>query len=216
MKNYFLLTFFLILFFYQRGMLMKDKSKEPIVGLNSEEKVYLLELARNTIENLITNETYPKTEPISDKIKQNFGVFVTLHKMGQLRGCIGYIEGFKPLYEAVMDMAKSAAFNDPRFPPVKAEEVDALEIEISVLSPLKKIDNIEEIQVGKHGIIIQQGFHRGLLLPQVATEWNWDRDEFLSQTCHKAGLPSEAWKESNTEIQIFSAEIFSEKEMIGN
>jgi len=216
MKNYFLLTFFLILFLYQRGMLMKDNSKEPIVGLNSEEKVYLLELARNTIENLITNETYPKTKPISDKIKQNFGVFVTLHKKGQLRGCIGYIEGFKPLYEAVMDMAKSAAFNDPRFPPVRAEEVDALEIEISVLSPLKKIENIEEIQVGKHGIIIQQGFHRGLLLPQVATEWNWDRDEFLRQTCHKAGLPSEAWKESNTEIQIFSAEIFNEKEMIGN
>lgn len=212
MKNIIPLIYILIIFPYQKGTPMIDKEGGPIVGLNQQEKVYLLELARKTIQNLVEKGDFPETKPISEKVQQNFGVFVTLNKNGHLRGCIGFIEGVKPLYKVIMEMAKSAAFNDPRFPPVKAEEVSSLEIEISVLSPLKKIKDVKEIEVGKHGIIIQRGFYRGLLLPQVATEWGWNREEFLAQTCHKAGLPTDAWKDPDTEIQIFSAEIFSEKD----
>ncbi len=187
---------------------------EPIVGLNREEKIYLLKLARETIETQLKYHRNPETKPISPKVQEKFGVFVTLHKFGELRGCIGYVEGIKPLYQAVMDMAKAAAFEDPRFPPVELSEVPDLDIEISVLSPLKKIESIDEIVIGKHGLIMQRGFHRGLLLPQVATEWNWNREEFLRQTCLKAGLPPDAWKDPETEIYIFSAEIFSEKELL--
>jgi len=187
---------------------------EPIVGLNKEEKIYLLKLARETIETQLKYHRNPETTPISEKVKEKFGVFVTLHKFGELRGCIGYVEGIKPLYLAVMDMARAAAFEDPRFPPVEMSEVKDLDIEISVLSPLKKIQDISEIEIGKHGLIMERGFHRGLLLPQVATEWGWNREEFLRQTCIKAGLPPDAWKDPETTIYIFSAEIFSEKELL--
>jgi len=203
-----LLMFSIILL---KGSIMKASDDEPIVGLNHTEKTYLLSLVRTTITHYLETQSLPPTQPVSDKLKDKFGVFVTLHKHGQLRGCIGYIEGLAPLYQAVMEMAKSAAFNDPRFNPVTMKEVPELEIEISVLSPLKKVKDVQEIQVGKHGIIIQQGFHRGLLLPQVATEWGWNREEFLEQTCYKAGLPKDSWKDASSEIFIFSAEIFSEK-----
>jgi AmmeMemoRadiSam system protein A len=211
MKKYVIFSTFYVLFL-SKGITMIGNDVGPIVGLNPEEKKYLLMLARNTIETLLAKNSFPETQPVSKKIQKKFGVFVTLHKKGHLRGCIGYVEGYKPLFEAVMDMAKSAAFNDPRFPPVKEDELKDIDIEVSVLSPLKNIENIDEIQVGEHGIIIQQGYHKGLLLPQVATEWGWDREEFLRQTCHKAGLPVNAWQESDTQIQIFSAEIFSENE----
>jgi len=216
MKYFTFILFILLLSVGQGVNAMRNSSGEPIVGLNKEEKAYLLKLVRQTILTYLEKQEYPATEPISDKLKEEFGVFVTLHKHGQLRGCIGYVEGIKPLYQAVMDMARSAAFSDPRFPPVKLEEMKDLEIEISVLSPLKKIKDVNEIQVGKHGIIIQKGFQRGLLLPQVATEWHWNREEFLRQTCFKAGLPAEAWKDPGTEIMIFSAEIFNEKEILGH
>jgi len=212
-KRQFLLLFFICVIPIEEGFVMSDKI-EPIVGLNKDEKIYLLELARNTISELISHHKFPVTTPVSDKVKEDFGVFVTLHKNGQLRGCIGYIEGIKPLYKAVMEMAESAAFRDPRFPAVRREEVDDLEIEISVLSPVVKIEDVKQIEVGKHGIIIQRGpYQRGLLLPQVATEWGWNREEFLTQTCYKAGLPGDAWKDKETEISIFSAEIFNEKEL---
>ena len=200
-------------FIMLKGSIMKASDKEPIVGLNHEEKIYLLSLARTTISHYLDSQNLPSAQPVSDKLKEKFGVFVTLHKHGQLRGCIGYIEGIAPLYQAVVEMAKSAAFNDPRFNPVVKKEIPDLEIEISVLSSLKKVKDVKEIQVGKHGIIIQQGFQRGLLLPQVATEWGWNREEFLEQTCHKAGLPADAWKDPSSEIFIFSAEIFNEKDV---
>jgi len=107
-------------------------------------------------------------------------------------------------------MSNSAAFEDPRFPPVEKKEVKEIDIEISVLSPLQTISNIENIQIGKHGLIIEKGYNRGLLLPQVAVEYNWDKEEFLEHTCKKAGLPRGAWEDPSTKIQIFSAEIFSE------
>jgi AmmeMemoRadiSam system protein A len=195
-----------------KGLAMQNIEIDPIVGLNDQEKQYLLKLVRTTIVTLLENKNLPETTPVSEKMNDKYGVFVTLHKDGNLRGCIGYIEGVDSLYKSVMRMAQSAAFQDPRFPPVREDEVEELEIEISVLSPIKKIKNIEEIQVGKHGLIIQQGISRGLLLPQVATDWGWNREEFLQQTCRKAGLPTSAWKDSGTEISIFSAEIFSEKD----
>ena len=125
------------------------------------------------------------------------GAFVSLHRRGQLRGCIGYIEAVKPLLQTVMEMAPAAAFQDPRFRPVQADELADLEIEISVLTPMRLIKSPDEIEVGKHGLYIVKGQNRGLLLPQVASQYHWDRQTFLEQTCHKAGLPSNAWEDSD-------------------
>ena len=191
---------------------MQNQTGEPVVGLDTGEKVFLLKLVRSTITQYLENGKLPEVKPDSKKLYEKFGVFVTLHKNGKLRGCIGYVEGVDSLFKAVKTMAYSAAFRDPRFPPVVAKELDDIDIEISVLSPLKKIKNVNEIIVGEHGLIIQQGLSRGLLLPQVATEWGWDRTKFLEQTCQKAGLPEDAWQQKHTDIYIFSAEIFSEQE----
>jgi AmmeMemoRadiSam system protein A len=147
-------------------------------------------------------------ETASPRLKEPQGAFVTLYSKGELRGCIGQIVARMPLGEAVAAMAQEAAFRDPRFPPVRSEELDDLKIEISVLTPLQKIDSTEEIEVGKHGIVIVRGGSMGLLLPQVATEYNWDRNEFLEHCCLKAGLPRNTWKEKGTEIYIFSADVF--------
>jgi AmmeMemoRadiSam system protein A len=140
------------------------------------------------------------------------GAFVTLTKHGELRGCIGYITSEKSLYETVNDAAHAAAFQDGRFPRVRSEELPQIRIEISVLSPLSKIRGVGEIQVGKHGILLRKGYSSGLLLPQVATEYGWDRDTFLSHTCLKAGLPSDCWKQPGIGIEIFTAVIFAEGE----
>jgi AmmeMemoRadiSam system protein A len=128
---------------------------------------------------------------------------------GALRGCIGQLTPDKPLLQQVKEMAAAAATRDPRFYPMKREDLDRFSIEISVLSPLKKISSPEEIEVGKHGLYIEKNFYRGVLLPQVAVEYGWDRDTFLQQTCVKAGLDSDAWKDEAA-IYIFSADIFSE------
>jgi AmmeMemoRadiSam system protein A len=133
-----------------------------------------------------------------------------LHKHGQLRGCIGYIEGIKSIYDTIKEMAIAAAFQDPRFPALQKDELDQIDIEISLLTPLEKVESKEDIKIGKHGLLIRNGFNSGLLLPQVATEWNWDVETFLEQTCRKAGLHGNCWKESSTQIFRFSAEIFSE------
>ena len=141
-------------------------------------------------------------------LKENRGAFVTITKNGQLRGCIGYIEGRGPLHKTIEEMAEAAAFRDPRFRPVTEKELPDLEFEISVLTPLRRLTDVNEIEVGKHGIYIKKGWNSGLLLPQVATEYGWDRQTFLEHTCQKAGLPSNAWKDKNAEIYIFSADIF--------
>lgn len=180
-------------------------------GLNDEEKQYLLKLARQTIEKAVENKKAPKLKHEYSILKEKRGGFVTLTKNGMLRGCIGYITAVLPLDETIVEMAQAAAFRDPRFPPVTEEEVPQLEIEISVLTPIREIENVEEIEVGKHGIIIERGGNSGLLLPQVATDYGWDRETFLEHTCQKAGLPSDAWKKEGTKIKIFSADIFHEK-----
>jgi AmmeMemoRadiSam system protein A len=129
---------------------------------------------------------------------------------GKLHGCIGVIEGREPLRDSILHCARSAAFQDPRFPPLRHEEIAGLQIEISVLSPLTPIAP-DEIVIGKHGLVIATEGHRGLLLPQVATEHHLTVEEFLRETCHKAALPPSAWKESQTQIYGFTCEIFSEE-----
>ena len=178
--------------------------------ITPEEKNFLLTLARKVITAKVEGITISKDDYFSDTLNKYSGVFVSLHKRGQLRGCIGYVEGIKPLQDAVIDMALSAAFDDPRFSPLEKDELEDIEIEISVLSPLQIVSKIESIQIGKHGLIVEKGFNRGLLLPQVAVEYNWNKEEFLEHTCQKAGLSQNSWKDPSTKIQIFSAEIFSE------
>ena len=180
-------------------------------GLNDEEKKILLKTARQSIENALAKKGNPKLDYDSPILKEKRGAFVTLTKNGMLRGCIGYVEALKPLDETIIEMAQAAAFRDPRFQAVSKDEIDELEIEISVLTPLKEIDDIKDIEVGKHGIIIERGGYSGLLLPQVATDYGWDRITFLEHTCQKAGLPTDAWKKEGTKIKIFSADIFQEE-----
>ncbi len=180
--------------------------------LSREEKKELINTARRSIETKFKNQSPPSPFNITDSLKEPNGVFVTLKKHGQLRGCIGTFRASKPLYKTVQDMARAAAFEDYRFPPLSEDELKDIEIEISVLSPLKKIDSVEEIEVGKHGIYIIKDYHHGVLLPQVAVEYGWDRTTFLRHTCLKAGLNENCWKEG-AEIYIFSAEIFDEKEI---
>lgn len=171
-------------------------------------KKTLHHIAKTVVENKVRGKAVPEFKIESPILKENRGAFVTIQKKGQLRGCIGYIEGHGPLHKTIEEMAEAAAFRDPRFTPVKENELPELEIEISVLTPLKKIQDINEIQVGKHGIYIKKDWFSGLLLPQVATEYGWDRQTFLEHTCQKAGLPPNAWKDKNIEIYIFSADIF--------
>ena len=188
---------------------MKEEKKVGVdLGLNEEEKKTLHQIAKTVIENKAKGKPVPDFKIESLILKENRGAFVTIHKRGQLRGCIGYIEGHGPLHKTIEEMAEAAAFRDPRFTPVKEKELPELEFEISVLTPLKRIKDVNEIQVGKHGIYIKKGWSSGLLLPQVATEYGWDRLAFLEHTCQKAGLPPHAWKEKDTEIYIFSADIF--------
>ncbi len=179
-------------------------------GLTEEEKRLLHQIARRAIEDALTqgHKSGPKPIVQSAALEEKRGAFVTLKKHGRLRGCIGYVEGIKPLHKAVEEMAIAAAFHDPRFNPVREAELPDLEIEISVLTPPKQIRDVEEIEVGKHGIIIKKGSYSGLLLPQVPTEYGWDRTTFLEHTCLKAGLPQDAWREKDTRIYIFSAEVF--------
>jgi len=177
------------------------------LSLTEKDKEFLKQLARDAIEARLFKKK-PQKKEIPEGLKNHQGAFVTIKKKGDLRGCIGYIKGYMPLHETVEQMAVQAAFHDPRFNALTKEEYDDIEIEISVLSPLKKIDSIDEIQVGTHGIYIEKGFYSGLLLPQVATEYGWDRKTFLEHTCYKAGLPKDAYKEKDTNIYIFSADIF--------
>jgi len=180
--------------------------------LSEQEKKALLEIAKRAIIAKAGNKDMPKLTMDLPILKEKRGAFVTLKKRGHLRGCIGYIKAVKPLGDTVQEMAVAAAFHDPRFPSVKGDEIRDLSFEISVLSPLQKIKNIEEIEVGTHGLYMVRGYNSGLLLPQVAIEYRWDRETFLKETCYKAGLPPKAWKDKETEIYIFSADYFNDRE----
>jgi AmmeMemoRadiSam system protein B/AmmeMemoRadiSam system protein A len=190
----------------------EEKGSEVESGLSEDDREILLNIARTTIEHRVKGEAVPKFHVDSPILKENRGAFVTLHKHGGLRGCIGYIEAIKPLYITIQEMAEAAALNDHRFPPVSPEELDAVDLEISVLTPLRKIIDVNEIETGKHGIVLKKGYHQGVFLPQVATEQGWDRTTFLNQICFKAGIRDKnCWREKDAEIFIFSAEVFKEK-----
>jgi len=191
-----------------------DRTEESS-GLSSSQKAELLSIARKTVEDHVrTGKTFQPQ--VSDpRLSEIEGAFVTIHKQGQLRGCIGNIIGQQPLYLTVRDMAIAASSSDPRFSPVSKEELEDLEIEVSVLSKPWRAKSVDEIQMGVHGVIVSRGWmHRGVFLPQVATETGWSREEFLSQLCaQKAGLPANAWKDPATQLDIFTATVFSEKDV---
>ena len=180
------------------------------MALQESEKKALLKIARETMENYIRNGHTPSFSAGGGLLEKR-GAFVTIKKDGNLRGCIGIFNSEKTLYRTVSEMAISSATQDPRFPPLPAQELPAITIEISALTPLKKISDVNEIEIGRHGVYIIKGLRRGVLLPQVATEYGFDRDTFLDQTCLKAGLSPGCWR-TGAEIHIFEAEIFSEAE----
>jgi AmmeMemoRadiSam system protein A len=180
------------------------------MNLTEADKNLLLTQARASIEAHLRDQSVPPVTDPSPILGERRGAFVSLHRQGRLRGCIGYLDAVKPLLATVKEMAAAAAFHDPRFRPLAPEELADLEIEISVLSPMQLIKSTDEIEVGKHGLYVVQGVCRGLLLPQVATEYKWDRLDFLKQTCCKAGLPPDAWKEPSTKIYTFTADVFAE------
>jgi AmmeMemoRadiSam system protein A len=178
--------------------------------LSDSEQKTLLKVARDTLEMWIRECKKPDLPEVEGNLLAETGAFVTLHKKGQLRGCIGNMVGQGPLVETIQNMAIAASTEDPRFNKMVEEELSDIDIEISVLSPMKRIKDTNDIEVGKHGILLGKGWNRGVLLPQVAIEYGWDRETFLRQTCLKAGLAPDDWKDPETIIEIFSAQIFSE------
>ena len=175
-----------------------------------QDKKALLKLARESIEHHFKNLPAPSRPEGSSILDELCGAFVTLHKKGELRGCIGYIEGRSQLWKNIRELALAAAFHDSRFPPLRENELEDCDIEISVLSPLEECPDVNKIEIGKHGLYMIQGFLSGLLLPQVPVEWGWTREEFLDHTCNKAGLPAGCWKDKKTTIFWFTAIIFGE------
>lgn len=182
--------------------------------LSEADRRSLLELARRAVTEAVSFPSPAGGVPRTGLFPEKRGVFVTLHVRGRLRGCIGVVEAHEPLGEAVARCAAGAALHDPRFSPVRKEELPNLQIELSLLSLPERIlpDNIE---IGRHGLLISQGTKRGLLLPQVALEHKFGRQEFLEETCRKAGLPGDAWQAPETQILGFFCEVFSEGEEVG-
>jgi uncharacterized protein len=172
-----------------------------------EERTALLRLARHSIAAALQGAPAALDAP-NQHLLELRGAFTTLHFHGGLRGCIGFIEPLYPLWQTVQETARAAAFTDPRFPPVTEEELPDLQLELSIMSPIRPIA-AEDVVVGHNGLIIARDGRRGLLLPQVAPQWGWDRETFLAQTCIKAGLPPDAWMKGAT-IEAFSAEVFGE------
>jgi uncharacterized protein len=175
---------------------------------SAAERQLLLRLAHDSIQSALEDRELDLTPP-NPHLAELRGAFTTLHLRGRLRGCIGYVFPTDSLYKTVADTARAAAFDDPRFEPVTPAEAPDLKAEISVLSPVKPMQP-DEVIVGKHGLIVSLGNRRGLLLPQVAVEWEWDSETFLAQTCLKAGLPADAWLQG-AELQGFTAEVFGEE-----
>lgn len=179
--------------------------------LNAKDAATLLTIAREAITLRTRKQDYRPAPREEKALNQRSGCFVTIKQDGQLRGCIGSFQSERPLYREVAEMATASCSKDPRFHPMEEGDLDNFSLEISVLSPLGKIDDIEQIEVGTHGIYIEKSFSRGVLLPQVATDHGWDRATFLQQTCLKAGLSTNAWQAADAEIYIFRAQIIQEK-----
>jgi AmmeMemoRadiSam system protein A len=178
------------------------------LDFTEEEKLFLKRVARISIENAVKGSRFPDLSPPTAQLSMKRGAFVTLKIDGNLRGCIGYIQPIKPLADAIREMARAAAVDDDRFVPIAPGEMEQLEIEITVLSPLIKVRDELDVLVGRDGLFVRLGYQSGVLLPQVAVEEQWDRETFLAQTCLKANLPPDAWREPEAEIFRFSAIIF--------
>lgn len=191
-----------------------ESKAEDKMMLNEAQRKKLLKIARDTITSYLSTGKVPEITEADPVLNKELGAFVTLHKKGELRGCIGNMIGKGPLYLTIRDMAVESAFGDPRFPKVKTDEMKDIDIEISVLSELEKVKDAGEIQLGVHGVLIRKGFNSGVFLPQVATETGWSKEEFLSNLCtHKAGLLPDAWKTGEADMYVFTAEVFGEKEV---
>lgn len=188
-----------------------------MIEINGDQQVRLLRLARATIAQYLESRTLPGEETVREfqdaVYSEKCGAFVSLHIGDNLRGCIGYISGIKTVPETIIDMAKASAFQDPRFPPLSKKEFEQMDIEISLMSPVERVKDVSEIEVGRDGLIVSDGYNSGLLLPQVATEYGWSRERFLEHTCYKAGLPGDAWKKKGVKIEKFSAQVFGEKSL---
>ena len=192
-----------------------QKQPAPDEILLPVERAFLRDLASRTVEAAVRRTPLPDARALAEREKialaprldQKRGVFVTLHLDGNLRGCIGYIEGHKPLVEGVIDNGKNAAVGDPRFPPVSVQELPGLDLEISVLTPLKTVSGPEDIEIGRHGILLDIGGRRSVFLPQVAVEQDWDLETTLGHLALKAGLAPDAWRDGAT-FQVFEADIF--------
>lgn len=191
-----------------------EKSNTGGDFMDGKQREYLLKLARQSIENkLNTGKTYSPDMPDDAALRIERAVFVTLTENGVLRGCIGHMHAHQPLYQAVAEMAESAAFSDPRFPQVRKDELDNIEIEISILSPMQQIDDWRKIRLGVDGVWVRKGYQSGVFLPQVATETGWDLETFLRNLCsHKAGLSPDAYKRDDVELFVYQVEKFRESD----
>lgn len=186
-----------------------ESGDHAAAGFSPEERAQLLRLAHDSILSALEGRDIP-LDPPTPHLSEPRGAFTTLHLQGELRGCVGYVLPVSPVYRAVADTARAAAFEDTRFRPVTLAEAPQLEIELSILSPPRPV-SAEAVEIGRHGLLISMAGRRGLLLPQVPTEHNWDRVTFLEQTCRKAGLPLDAWQKGAT-IEGFTAEVFGDNE----
>jgi AmmeMemoRadiSam system protein B/AmmeMemoRadiSam system protein A len=197
-----------VVYFRESG---RSTHKAQAFSLSQKEKEALLKIAKESVYNAVKErKLYQCSSGGLQALEQDRGAFVTLKEKGRLRGCIGYIAPMKPLCLTVRDVAAAAALEDPRFRPVEFRELPQLEYEVSVLSPLRRVTDIKQIKVGEHGLVMRRGDKEGLLLPQVPVEEHWNRTTFLEQTCVKAGLPTDAWKDPDTDIFMFSALVFGD------
>ncbi|HTP58894.1 MAG TPA: AmmeMemoRadiSam system protein A [Spirochaetia bacterium] len=182
------------------------------LALTEEDGQVLIETARQAITSRLSQKAGCYPAPVTPALMIPCGAFVTLKSNGSLRGCIGRISSNRSLLQTVKEVAVSSAFEDPRFPPLTKSEWPSVRIEVSVLTPFKRVRDPQSVCVGTHGVMIRRGYSSGLLLPQVATEQGWNREELLTHACRKAGLPPEAWKDPATQIEVFSAMVFEQAE----
>ena len=191
-----------------------EDSENTREGLSPEARQRLLGIVREALAEVVNGRPLPAGAIDDPELQGHQGAFVTLKRGENLRGCIGQFTADQPLYRTVREMAQSSALRDPRFPPVRPMELDGLTVEISVLSPMRRVsDPMREVVPGKHGIYIKRGYRSGTYLPQVATDHNMSREEFLTScAADKAGLPPDAWKDPATEVYVYTAEVFSEVE----
>lgn len=180
--------------------------------LDDSDRRELLRIARVTLKEWLSTGRTPPGAPHRPALLAPGAAFVTVYVDGELRGCLGHVEPEKPLYKTIVELTVAAASRDPRFEPLRRAELDRARLSLSVLSPLVRVADARQVEVGKHGLLISQGPYRGLLLPQVAVEHGWDRETFLQETCRKAGLPRHAWRDPDAIIEVFTADVFEEPE----